>query len=173
LPRVAAVGGIIRPKPPQSKFPPPETFACPPRIKVQPREGFMSNANIATVQSLYAAFGRGDVAAIIAGAAPDIDWQTVGRKSDYPAFGPRKGAAQVEDFFRIVAENEDFADFSPREFYAADDKVFVLGSYSIKMKKTGKTIACEWIHVFTFRHGKVAQFREHTDTAQFADSYRG
>src|SRR4051812_16548797 len=101
----------------------------------------MSNADIAAVQSLYAAFGRGDVAAIIAGVSPEIDWQTVGRASDYPAFGPRKGTGQVEDFFRIVAENEAFADFSPREYYAADDKVFALGSYSLIMKKTGKSVA--------------------------------
>ena len=132
----------------------------------------MSHANVATVQDLYAAFGRGDVAAIIAGLSPDIDWQSVGRNSDYPAFGPRKGAAQVQEFFKLVSDNEEFSDFSPREFYAADDKVFVLGSYSLKMKQTGKPVACEWIHVFTFREGKVTRWREHTDTAQFAEAYR-
>src|SRR4051794_39018340 len=98
----------------------------------------MSNANIAQVQSLYAAFGRGDVATIIRGLSPDADWQSVGRKSDYPVFGPRRGAAEIQDFFKFVADNEDFADFSPREFYAADEKVFVLGSYTLTMKKTGK-----------------------------------
>ena len=37
----------------------------------------MSNANITTIQNLYAAFGRGDVATIIAGLTPDVDWQTI------------------------------------------------------------------------------------------------
>ena len=32
----------------------------------------MSNANVALVQGLYAAFGRGDVADIIASLAPDV-----------------------------------------------------------------------------------------------------
>jgi|ERR1041385_8968806 ketosteroid isomerase-like protein len=132
----------------------------------------MSNANVAQVQSLYAAFGRGDVATIIAGLAPDADWQSVGRKSDYPAFGPRRGAAEIQDFFKVVAENEEFSDFSPREFFAADDRVFVLGSYTLTMKKTGKPVACEWVHVFTFRGGKVTRWREHTDTAQFAEAWR-
>jgi hypothetical protein len=132
----------------------------------------MSNANIAAVQNLYAAFGRGDIDTIIAGAAPDIDWESVGRKSDYPALGRRKGAVQVREFFKIVFDSEEFSDFSPREFYAADDKVFVLGSYSFKMKSTGKPVACEWVHVFTFRDGKVTRWREHTDTAQIADAYR-
>lgn len=133
----------------------------------------MSNANIALIQSLYAAFGRGDVTGLIAGLTPDIDWQTVGSAKDYPTFGNRKGAAAVQQFFQQVAENEEFSDFSPREFYAADDKVFVLGSYAGKIKKTGKPFGGEWVHVFTVKSGKVAKFREHTDTAQFVDGYRG
>jgi steroid delta-isomerase-like uncharacterized protein len=133
----------------------------------------MSNANIATIQNLYAAFGRGDIATLIAGLTPDVDWQTVGRQKDFPTFGPRKGAAQVREFFQLVAENEDFSDFTPREFYAADDKVFVLGSYHLKVKKTGASIASEWVHVFTLKDGKVTRFREHTDTAQFAEAFAG
>lgn len=131
----------------------------------------MSQANVAHVQSLYAAFGRGDVAAIIAGLTPNVDWETVGRQKDFPTLGPRKGAAQVQEFFKLVAENEDFSDFTPREFYAADDKVFVLGSYNLKVKTTGKPVASEWVHVFTLQDGKVARFREHTDTAQLAEAF--
>jgi uncharacterized protein len=136
------------------------------------REESMTAANIANIQTMYAAFGRGDVAAIIAGVTPDVDWQTIGRQKDFPTLGPRKGAAQVQEFFQLVDENEDFSDFTPREFYAAEDKVFVLGSYTLKLKKTGKPIASEWVHVFTLKDGKVARFREHTDTAQFAEAYR-
>ena len=128
----------------------------------------MSNANIAHVQSLYAAFGRGDIATLLAGCAADIHWETVGRPDDFPTIGPRQGVKAVEDFFRLVGENEDFSDFSPREFYAADDKVFVLGRYSLRIKKSGTPVAAEWVHVFTLKDGKVIRFREHTDTAQFA-----
>ena len=54
----------------------------------------MSNANVALVQGLYAAFGRGDVADIIAGLAPDVHWESGGRRSDFPTFGPRKGPSR-------------------------------------------------------------------------------
>jgi ketosteroid isomerase-like protein len=40
----------------------------------------MSATNIAFVQSLYAAFGRGDIKAVIAGLAPDVDWTVNGRR---------------------------------------------------------------------------------------------
>jgi uncharacterized protein len=41
------------------------------------------------------------------------------------------------------------------------------------VKKTGRRIASDWCHVFTVRDGKVAAFREFTDTAQAAAAYRG
>ncbi len=131
----------------------------------------MGHANVTHVQDLYAAFGRGDVATMVAGLTPDVDWETVGRSSDFPTLGPRKGTKAVEEFFRLVAENEDFSEFSPREFYAADDKVFVLGSYSLTLRKTGGPITSDWVHVFTLRDGKVTRFREHTDTAKFAEAF--
>ena len=133
----------------------------------------MSNANVSLVQNLYAAFGRGDIAAVLAGLAPDVDWQTIGQARHYPVFGPRKGIAAVREFFELVSANEDFAEFLPREFYPVDDKVFVLGRYTLKMKKTRRPVACEWVHVFTVKDGKVTRWREHTDTAQFAEAYRG
>jgi len=79
-------------------------------IRIDPqRPGFegkpMSKANVAQVQSLYAAFGRGDIATLIAGLSPDVDWETVGRTSDFPTLGPRKGAGAVQEFFKLVADN--------------------------------------------------------------------
>lgn len=131
----------------------------------------MTETGIAHVQRLYAAFARGDIAALIAGLAPDVDWETVGRAGDFPTLGPRKGGKAVEEFFRLVAEHEEFSAFTPREFHAAGDKVFVLGNYSLTVKRTGKPLASEWVHVFTLRDGKVTRFREHTDTAKFAEAY--
>jgi ketosteroid isomerase-like protein len=133
----------------------------------------MSNANIALVQSLYAAFGRGDVAPILAACTPDVDWRLVGRKDDYPTFGEWKGPAGVAQFFKLVVEIEDFQEFTPKEFHAAGDKVFVLGFYALTVKKTGRAMASEWCHVFTIRDGSIIAFREFTDTAQAVAAYRG
>jgi uncharacterized protein len=133
----------------------------------------MSNANVTLVQGLYAAFGKGDIATIIKGLAADVDWHSIGRPEDFPIFAPRKGAAAVQQFFQQVSEHEEFSEFSPQEFHPAGDKVFVQGRYALKLKKTGKPVACEWVHVFTIRNGTVVMFREYTDTAQFARAFRG
>ena len=68
---------------------------------------------------------------------------------------------------------QDFSEFSPREFFAAGDRVFVLGHYAATMRKTGRKAACDWLHMFTLRGGKVVAFLEFTDTAEFARAWKG
>jgi ketosteroid isomerase-like protein len=133
----------------------------------------MSNANISLVQNLYAAFGRGDIAALVAGLSPDVDWTVVGQVGSYPTFGTWKGQAKVQDFFRLVAETEEFSEFTPSAFHAADDKVFVLGHYTLKIKKTGRPVSSVWCHVFTVRNGKCSGFQEFNDSAQFVAAHKG
>jgi ketosteroid isomerase-like protein len=133
----------------------------------------MSAANIAFVQSLYAAFGRGDIATIINGLASDVDWTVNGRSKDYPMLGNWKGPAGVQKFFQGVGEHEEVIEFSPKELFASEDRVCVLGHYAWKVRKTGRQVASDWVHIFTVRNGKVVKFKEFNDTAQFAEAYRG
>ena len=131
----------------------------------------MSEVNVALVQSMYAAYARGDIATILGSLTPDVGWHTIGRKEDFPAFGPRRGVPAAQEFFKTVAQEIEFSEFTPREFYCDRDKVFVLGRYAMAVKKTGRKVASEWVHIFTFRGGRVAQFHEFLDTAQLANAY--
>ena len=133
----------------------------------------MTTSNPSFVRSLYAAFGRGDVSTIVDAMTPDAAWEVVGRVKDYPLFGARKGPAAVRDFFRQVGENQEAVSFTPRDFHAAGNTVLVLGHYTWMLRRTGRPVDAEWAHVFTVRDGKIAAFREFTDTAQFAQSWRG
>jgi uncharacterized protein len=132
----------------------------------------MSATNIAFVQSLYAAFGRGDIKSVIAGLASDVDWTVNGRRKDYPMLGSWKGQDGVQKFFEGLAEHEEAVEFTPLEFFGADDRVCVLGHYAWKIRKTGRPVASDWVHIFTVRNGKVVRFQEFNDTAQFAEAYR-
>jgi uncharacterized protein len=133
----------------------------------------MSEAAIALIKSMYASFGRGDIGALIGGLAPDIHWRVNGDRSDYPMLGVWQGTDEVKKFFAGVAEYEQFSEFSPNEFFAAGDRVFVLGRYAGTLIKTGRTFASEFVHVFTLRDGKVSRFHEFNDTANFAAAWRG
>jgi ketosteroid isomerase-like protein len=132
----------------------------------------MSNSNIELVQSLYAAFKRGDIGAIIGALAPDVSWHTHGRPEDYPTLGPRKGPQAVQQFFATVAAEQTAVDFSPREIFGSGDRVCALGHYDWIVRKTGRKAGSDWVHVFTVRNGKITTFDEFTDTAQFAAAYR-
>ena len=132
----------------------------------------MSNTNVQVVKDCYEAFQREDAETLFGAMAPDIEWDHVGRESDFPTFGPRHGLPAVREFFRDVADNLDFHSFEPREFHGIGDLVFVMGSYAVTVRKTGRPTASEWLHVFRLKGGKITRFREFTDTAKFAEAWR-
>ena len=127
----------------------------------------MSEAqNTRVVQDAYAAFGRGDIPALLGLMADGIHWQPViGTASHVPFSGERSGKAGVAEFFKRVAETEDFQQFEPREFVAQGDKVVAIGHYRATAKATGRTFDSDFVMVFTLRDGKVVAFREFTDSA--------
>jgi ketosteroid isomerase-like protein len=132
----------------------------------------MSQTNVAFIQDLYSVYGRKDFEGVLDRCTADIEWCTTGRKDDFPAFGPRKGRAEVLDFFHTVSQAVEFSDFRPLQFYSDRDKVFVLGAYTFAMKAGGGSVTSEWIHIFTVDDGKVTGFREFLDTARVAEAYR-
>jgi len=131
------------------------------------------NPNIELVQTLYAAFGRQDIDAILAMATPDVSIGLDGRPSDAPILGHHKGHAGMREFFRLLAETHEITAFTPQEFYSDGDKVFVVGHYDWVMRKSGVKGGSDWFHIWTIRNGKVASCRSLNDTALLAQAYRG
>jgi ketosteroid isomerase-like protein len=119
--------------------------------------------NVALVQQAYAAFGRGDIAALLEMLSDDIDWHTPGAPR-IPYAGRFSGRKQVAGFFEGLGKTAEFERFEPREFFAHGDKVVVLGHYAGRGRTTGRPFATDWAMVFTVRNGKIAAFSEHFDT---------
>jgi ketosteroid isomerase-like protein len=128
----------------------------------------MAEDAVALVQRLYAAFGAGDIPAVLEGLHPEVDWRVNGRRDHHPGFGAWPGRDGAAGFFQTIADSLDFTEFRPEQFYPAADKVFVTGRYAMLDKSTGKPAASEWVHVFTVKDGQVTGFREFTDTASIA-----
>lgn len=132
----------------------------------------MSQTDVALIRSLYAAFGRGDIATIVAAVTLDIEWRLNGSRSDHPLLGSWKGPQGVQAFFDELGRIQDFSEFTPREFLSSGDRMFVLGHYASTMRKNGRKAASDWVHIFTVRNGKLAAFLEFTDTAEFARAWK-
>ena len=138
--------------------------------------------NVALVKDLYAAFQRGDVDAVIAAMAPDIDWRSVGDAEDWPGFGRRRGVEEVRGYFAAQAAELDFTGFEVRDIdpagddNAGDAKVLAEGVSSFNFRQGGLPASAEWVHIFTLRDGRIVRFREYMDTStvskQRADSHR-
>jgi ketosteroid isomerase-like protein len=127
--------------------------------------------NEQTIRHAYAAFQRGDIPMVLSKLTDDVQWTLPG-KPDVPYAGTYHGQQGVAEFFQRLSKTEDVQTFEPRTFLSAGDLVVVLGHYAARVKATGQTAQTDWVHVFTFRDGKVASWQEYYDTASYARAYR-
>ncbi len=128
--------------------------------------------NTHLAQSAYEAFGRGDMAALGAVMADDIEWVVPGDPDDNPDAGTFKGKEAVLGWFGGLASSLDFTTFEPREFIAQNDKVVSLLYAEATVRNTGRAFVNHEAHVWTFRDGKLARFRIYFDTAAAAAAHR-
>jgi ketosteroid isomerase-like protein len=126
--------------------------------------------NVKLVQDAYAAFGRGDIPAIIESLADDVDWQFKGPAS-VPWAGHWRKRQDVPEFFKRIAEAVDVESFEPGEYVAQGDSVVALGRFAGKAKPTGRRFEIEWAMAWTVRGGKVTRYRQYTDTATIAEAH--
>ena len=127
----------------------------------------MSQENANTVRGLYEAFGRGDIASVIAALDPLVEWWEAENfiyADRNPYVGPDAVLGGV--FARIGGEWEGFS-VSPKEVLDAGEVVVGHGYYSGTYRKTGKQVRAQFAHFFSFRAGNVVKFQQYTDTAQF------
>ena len=127
--------------------------------------------NLEVVRNIYAAFGRGDLAGILALLDPQVSWRTPGAPY-LPTGGLRQGVDEVREFFGLLLKTFDFQEFRPADFLAQGDKVVVLGTSREGPKGTGRYVDFRWVHVFTFRNGKIVEFEEPADVSALVEEFR-
>ena len=120
--------------------------------------------NLNLVQSGYDFFDKGDIEGLLTLFTDDIKW-TVPEIENAAFAGSRRGKSAVGNFFKQLNEGEDITEFVAKEFVAQGDKVVVLGRSKATVRATGKSYDTDWVHVFTLRDGKVAEFHEFFDNA--------
>ena len=121
--------------------------------------------NLKTIHDVYAAFGRGDVPAVLNLLTEDVEWFTPGPPAVIPYAGSRSGSKEVAQYFKDFGQAMEITAFEPQKFFAQADQVVVLGHYSGRVRTTGNVLESEWAHAFTLRDGKIAKFRGYEDSA--------
>ena len=127
--------------------------------------------NLEVVRSIYAAFGTGDLEAILAPLDPQVSWRTPGAP-DLPTAGLRQGVPAVREFFGLLLNTFDIADFQPQDFLAAGDKVVVLGTSREGPKGSGRLVHFRGCTSFTFHNGRIVSFEEPADISELVAEFR-
>lgn len=122
-------------------------------------------SNVETVQTLYAAFGQGDIPAIMDHLADDVRWEDGAADHGIPWLTPGVGKDHVLGFFGIVGR-WTFERFDIEGVSQVGDAVVGLLQVSATLPGEASVDGLE-VHVWRFApDGKVASFNHVVDTCQ-------
>ena len=123
-----------------------------------------TNDNVKTIQAVYEAFGRGDIATILDVLTDDVDWASEADSTEVPWWGVRHGKAEVADFFTQLGTEMEVEEFTPLAIIGDGDVVLTVARYRAKSRTNGKAATMNLHHHWTFRDGKIAYYRGAEDT---------
>lgn len=122
---------------------------------------------IAIVNAAYAAFGRGDIAGVLACLADDIEWTFDGSTGE-PYMRTARGKEDVQRWFGQVLAVDGIEAFEPRRMLAGPDHVTVLGWERTRALPDGGVFESNWIHVWEVRGERIVRFLGMFDAAAAA-----
>ncbi len=127
---------------------------------------------ISKIKETYAAFGRGDVAAILASVADDVSWEYEA-PSEILSSGIRRSPREVAEYFSAIADQAADPNLEMTEFFSTDDAVAVFGRYQGTIKVTGIRVDTPLAHYFKFRDGKIIRLVQLSNTGAILEAIRG
>ena len=128
----------------------------------------MSEQSVEFVKSVYGAFDRGDVPAVLGAFADDIEWfEAEGMPYGGLYHGPE---AVAQNVFGPITEDVDGFALVREDFIASGEAVAVVVRYTGTGKATGKALDVPAVHVWDVRDGKLTRFRQYIDTVKYAEA---
>ena len=122
--------------------------------------------NVSVVRRLYQARGNPDVIRQV--LASDVRWEVV---EGFPYGAVYVGLDDVlRDFFgRLFTDFDEFV-ANGSEFFESSDHVIALGTYSGRVKKTGRRFTARFAHVWTLQEGLIVRLQQCADTVQLTNA---
>ena len=124
-------------------------------------------SNVQFAKDIYAAFGRGDIATVLAGLHREIEWREAEGNPYQPDGAAWIGPEAVLEklFMRLGSEWNGFT-LTVRTLHDAGEHVVMEGRYTGAYKASGKSLDAQVCHVLRFRDGKLMSFQQYVDTGQ-------
>jgi ketosteroid isomerase-like protein len=117
-------------------------------------------ANAKLVQSAYAAFGKGDIAAVLDMLSDDVEWSS---PATLPHGGKFHGPSEVGGFFKSIGANWTALPLDIESVSEAGGDLVVAVLRADGTRSNGARQSYGAAHAFTIRNGKVTRFREYVD----------
>ena len=132
--------------------------------------------HLTAVEAIYAAFGRGDIPAILSHLAHDVRWEhwddSFAQRADVPWARPRTGHRGAGGFFSAVSGFQ-ITEFAVKDLMASGDQVAAEVVIDARLPGGGR-YRDEELHLWTFNdHGQVSRLRHYIDTAKQIAASRG
>src|ERR1700738_2861047 len=124
--------------------------------------------NVQIVKDFFAAMRSGDMQALLALSAEDIEW--IMRAEGWPLAGTHRGHAGLADLLQKASETVETSYPTPFEFVAQGDRVLVIGFATGKMLATDKAFEDDWVFSISVQKGKLQSIREYVDTQAVAEA---
>ncbi len=120
-------------------------------------------------QTIYEAFGRGDIPTILDQMADDVAWESwddnSAQRAGVPWLAARRGKDGVAAFFGGIADWK-VTDVQVRSLMEGPNQVAVEFEIAVDLPN-GNHYRDQELHLLTFDdRGKVVRFRHYTDTAK-------
>ena len=126
---------------------------------------------ISKIKDIYAAFGRGDIAYILASLTDDVSWEFEA-PSELSWSGIRRSPQEAAGFFSGLAAEQTDPVLNMTDFFATDDAVAAFGRYQATAKASGIRVDTPVAHYFKFRNGKICRYINVINSAAFVEANR-
>ena len=122
----------------------------------------MTNAQTPTavVRRMFAAFGAGDLDALLETVHPDSRWTYYGANPRLSA-AEFSGHAAVRRFFARILERLEMSEFDTDEFVVEGDTVVVFGGEAGTVRATGEAFRNVWSQKYVVREGLIVEMAEY------------
>ena len=131
----------------------------------------MTTFHVETVKRLYRLFGERDIPAILAMLSQDVEWCEPPNPYN-PCGGMHRGHEGFLAWARTGREAEEILALDVKRMLVDADSVAVVGFTRIRANPTGRVYETDFVHLVTFRDGKVSRFQEFFDTFAAGEAFR-
>ena len=132
-----------------------------------------TDRNVDVVLTDYAAYGRGDIATILASMTDNCNWSHVGNPAIIPFAGTFIGKAEVGRFFENAGKSVQVTQFEPGNLHASEWEVSCPVMISGTVRSTGKAFTSSVQQTITFdSSGKISKWNTTGDVSGLESAFK-